>query len=103
MRNELFHKFNKMVQEHNCYISGLKYYMACQSDRKKGNLMLIRVNRKGNLTVEIKKSTWNQLVKPYRALLENMYNGHENSKGYIQLDNVDNVETMRVLLLIALR
>lgn len=102
MRNELFHQFNEIVQDHNCYFRGYTQYIACKSDRKKGNLFQMRINRHNNVDIEIKKSVWNKITVEYRELLKEKYNAHLTSKGYMKLTNIDNLNPLIVILTSAL-
>lgn len=75
--NKLFHDFNTIVQDHNCYFRGYSQYLACKSERKpKGNLFQMRINKNDNIDLEMKKSVWNKITIEYRELLKKEYGAH---------------------------
>lgn len=100
MRNELFHQFNEIVQDHNCYFRGYSQYLACKSDRKpKGNLFQMRINKNDNIDLEMKKSVWNKITIEYRELLKKEYNAHMALNGYMKLTNIDRLNPLIVILM----
>ena len=101
--NKLFHDFNTIVQDHNCYFRGYSQYIACKSERKpKGNLFQIRINKQNNIDLEMKKSVWDKITMEYRELLKNKYNAHMALNGYMKLTNIDNLNPLIVILMNAL-
>lgn len=101
---ELFHQFNKVLDEHNCYFKQYKQYIAVLTDRKKGTLLQVRPNRQGNVNIDIKRGIWEKLKEQYRHLLEQQYGAklYDKSRGYIRIFNMEDVNTFTVLLLTAL-
>lgn len=102
MRNELFHQFNTIVQDHNCYFRGYTQYIACKSDRKKGNLFQMKINRHNKIDIEMKKSVWNKITVEYRELLKKEFNAHMALNGYMKLTNIDRLNPLIVILMNAL-
>lgn len=101
--NKLFHDFNTIVQDHNCYFRGYSQYIACKSERKpKGNLFQIRINKQNNIDLEMKKSVWDKITIEYRELLKDKYNAHMALNGYMKLQNIDNLNPLIVILMNAL-
>lgn len=101
---ELFHQFNKVLDEHNCYFKHNKEYIGCMTDRKKGTLLQLKPNKQGSVHIDLKKSVWKKLKEQYRHLLEQQYDAklYDKSRGYIRLRNMEDVNTFTVLLLTAL-
>lgn len=101
--NKLFHDFNTIVQDHNCYFRGYSQYIACKSERKpKGNLFQIRINKNNNIDLEMKKSVWDKITMEYRELLKDKYNAHMALNGYMKLQNIDKLNPLIVILMNAL-
>lgn len=101
---EIFHQFNKVLDEHNCYFESKKQYIGCMTDRKKGTLLQLKPNRQGSIHIDLKKSVWRKLKEQYRYLLEQQYDAklYDKSRGYIRIFNMEDVNTFTVLLLTAL-
>lgn len=101
---EIFHQFNKVLDEHNCYFESKKQYIAVLTDRKKGTLLQLKPNRQGSVHIDLKKSVWKKLKEQYRYLLEQQYDAklYDKTRGYIRLRNMEDVNTFTVLLLTAL-
>lgn len=101
---ELFHQFNKVLDEHNCFFKQNKEYVAVLSPRKKGTLLQVVRNRQGSVHIDLKKSVWRKLKEQYRHLLEQQYGAklYDKSRGYIRIFNMEDVSTFTVLLLVAL-
>lgn len=101
---EIFHQFNKVLDEHNCYFKQYKQYIAVLTDRKKGTLLQVVRNRQGSVHIDLKKSVWRKLKEQYRHLLEQQYGAklYDKSRGYIRIFNMEDVSTFTVLLLVAL-
>ena len=101
---EIFHQFNKVLDEHNCYFESKKQYIAVLTDRKKGTLLQLIKNRQGSIHIDLKKSVWKKLKEQYRYLLEQQYGAklYDKSRGYIRIFNMEDVNTFTVLLLTAL-
>lgn len=101
---EIFHQFNKVLDEHNCYFKHNKEYIGCMTDRKKGTLLQLKPNKQGSVHIDLKKSVWRKLKEQYRHLLEQQYGAklYDKSRGYIRLRNMEDVNTFTVLLLTAL-
>lgn len=101
---EIFHQFNKVLDEHNCFFKQNKEYIGCMTDRKKGTLLQLKPNRQGSVHIDLKKSVWRKLKEQYRHLLEQQYDAklYDKSRGYIRLRNMEDVNTFTVLLLTAL-
>lgn len=101
---ELFHQFNKVLDEHNCYFKQYKQYIAVLTDRKKGTLLQVIRNRQGSVNIDIKKCIWEKLKTPYKTELQRKYNAYvyDKTRGYIRFNNMDDVNTFTVLLLVAL-
>lgn len=101
---EIFHQFNKVLDDHNCYFKQYKQYIGVLSDRKKGTLLQLIKNRQGSVHIDLKKSVWRKLKEQYRHLLEQQYGAklYDKSRGYIRIFNMEDVNTFTVLLLTAL-
>lgn len=101
---EIFHQFNKVLDEHNCYFESKKQYIAVLTDRKKGTLLQVIRNRQGSVNIDIKKSIWKKLKAAYKVELEKTYSAYvyDKTRGYIRLRNMEDVSTFTVLLLTAL-
>lgn len=101
---EIFHQFNKVLDEHNCYFESKKQYIAVLTDRKKGTLLQVIRNRQGSVNIDIKKCIWEKLKTPYKTELQRKYNAYvyDKTRGYIRLRNMEDVSTFTVLLLVAL-
>ena len=101
---EIFHQFNKVLDEHNCYFKHNKEYIGCMTDRKKGTLLQLKPNRQGSIHIDLKKSVWKKLKDAYKVELERTYNAYvyDKTRGYIRLRNMEDVNTFTVLLLTAL-
>ena len=101
---EIFHQFNKVLDEHNCYFKHNKEYIGCMTDRKKGTLLQLKPNKQGSIHIDLKKSVWRKLKEQYRHLLEQQYGAklYDKSRGYIRIFNMEDVSTFTVLLLVAL-
>lgn len=101
---EIFHQFNKVLDEHNCFFKQNKEYIGCMTDRKKGTLLQLKPNRQGSIHIDLKKSVWKKLKDAYKVELERTYNAYvyDKTRGYIRLRNMEDVNTFTVLLLTAL-
>lgn len=101
---EIFHQFNKVLDEHNCFFKYNKEYIGCMTDRKKGTLLQLKPNRQGSIHIDLKKSVWKKLKDAYKVELERTYNAYvyDKTRGYIRLRNMEDVNTFTVLLLTAL-
>lgn len=102
--DELFNQFNKILDEHNCYFKQYKQYIGVLTDRKKGTLLQVRPNRQGNVNIDIKRGIWEKLKAAYKVELQRKYNAYvyDKTRGYIRLNNMEDVNTFTVLLLVAL-
>lgn len=101
---ELFNQFNKILDEHNCFFEQKKQYIAVLTDRKKGTLLQVRPNRQGSINIDIKRGIWEKLKAAYKVELQRKYNAYvyDKTRGYIRLNNMEDVNTFTVLLLVAL-
>lgn len=101
---EIFHQFNKVLDEHNCFFKQNKEYIGCMTDRKKGTLLQLKPNRQGSIHIDLKKSVWKKLKDAYKVELEKTYSAYvyDKTRGYIRLRNMEDVNTFTVLLLTAL-
>lgn len=101
---DIFYRFNKVLDEHNCFFKQNKEYVAVLSPRKKGTLLQVVRNRQGSVHIDLKKSVWRKLKEQYRHLLEQQYGAklYDKSRGYIRIFNMEDVSTFTVLLLVAL-
>lgn len=101
---EIFHQFNKVLDEHNCYFKQYKQYIAVLTDRKKGTLLQLIKNRQGSVNIDVKRGIWEKLKEQYRHLLEQQYGAklYDKTRGYIRIFNMEDVSTFTVLLLVAL-
>lgn len=101
---DIFYRFNKVLDEHNCFFKQNKEYVAVLSPRKKGTLLQVVRNRQGSVHIDLKKSVWRKLKEQYRHLLEQQYGAklYDKSRGYIRIFNMEDVNTFTVLLLVAL-
>lgn len=101
---EIFHQFNKVLDEHNCFFKQNKEYIGCMTDRKKGTLLQLKPNRQGSVHIDLKKSVWKKLKDAYKVELEKTYSAYvyDKTRGYIRLRNMEDVNTFTVLLLTAL-
>lgn len=101
---EIFHQFNKVLDEHNCYFKQYKQYIAVLTDRKKGTLLQLIKNRQGSVNIDVKRGIWEKLKTPYKTELQRKYNAYvyDKTRGYIRLRNMEDVNTFTVLLLTAL-
>lgn len=101
---EIFYKFSKVLDEHNCHFKQYKQYIGVLTPRKKGTLLQVRPNRQGNVNIDIKRGIWEKLKEQYRHLLEQQYGAklYDKSRGYIRIFNMEDVNTFTVLLLTAL-
>lgn len=101
---EIFHQFNKVLDEHNCYFKQYKQYIAVLTDRKKGTLLQLIKNRQGSVNIDVKRGIWEKLKTPYKTELQRKYNAYvyDKTRGYIRFNNMEDVNTFTVLLLVAL-
>lgn len=101
---DIFYRFSRVLDEHNCYFKQYKQYIAVLTDRKKGTLLQVVRNRQGSVHIDLKKSVWRKLKEQYRHLLEQQYGAklYDKSRGYIRIFNMEDVSTFTVLLLVAL-
>lgn len=101
---EIFYRFSRVLDDHNCYFKQNKEYVAVLSPRKKGTLLQLIRNRQGSVHIDLKKSVWRKLKEQYRHLLEQQYGAklYDKSRGYIRIFNMEDVNTFTVLLLTAL-
>lgn len=101
---DIFYRFSRVLDEHNCYFKHNKEYIGCMTDRKKGTLLQLKPNKQGSVHIDLKKSVWRKLKEQYRHLLEQQYGAklYDKSRGYIRLRNMEDVNTFTVLLLTAL-
>lgn len=101
---EIFHQFNKVLDEHNCFFKQNKEYIGCMTDRKKGTLLQLKPNRQGSVHIDLKKSVWKKLKDAYKVELEKTYSAYvyDKTRGYIRLRNMEDVNTFTVLLITAL-
>ena len=101
---EIFSQFNKVLDNHNCYFKQNKEYVAVKSPRKKGTLLQVVTNKQGNVHIDIKKSIWRKLKDAYKVELKKTYSAYvyDETRGYIRLRNMEDVNTFTVLLLAAL-
>lgn len=101
---ELFNQFNKVLDDHNCYFKPYKQYIGVLTPRKKGTLLQLRKNREGSINIDIKKCIWEKLKAAYKVELQRKYNAYvyDKTRGYIRLNNMEDVNTFTVLLITAL-
>lgn len=101
---DIFYRFSKVLDDHNCYFKKYKQYIGVLTDRKKGTLLQVRPNRQGNVNIDIKRGIWEKLKEQYRHLLEQQYGAklYDKSRGYIRIFNMEDVNTFTILLLTAL-
>lgn len=101
---DIFYRFSRVLDEHNCYFKQYKQYIAVLTDRKKGTLLQLKPNRQGSINIDIKKSIWKKLKAAYKVELEKTYSAYvyDKTRGYIRLRNMEDVSTFTVLLLTAL-
>lgn len=101
---EIFNQFNKVLDDHNCYFKQYKQYIAVLTDRKKGTLLQLIKNRQGSINIDIKKGIWEKLKTPYKTELQRKYNAdvYDKTRGYIRFNNMEDINTFTVLLLVAL-
>lgn len=101
---EIFSQFNKVLDEHNCYFKQYKQYIAVLTDRKKGTLLQLIKNRQGSVNIDVKRGIWEKLKTPYKTELQRKYNAYvyDKTRGYIRFNNMEDVNTFTVLLLVAL-
>lgn len=101
---DIFYRFSRVLDEHNCYFKQYKQYIGVLTPRKKGTLLQVRPNRQGNVNIDIKRGIWEKLKEQYRHLLEQQYGAklYDKSRGYIRIFNMEDVNTFTVLLLTAL-
>lgn len=101
---DIFYRFNKVLDEHNCYFKQYKQYIAVLTDRKKGTLLQVIRNRQGSVNIDIKRGIWEKLKTPYKTELQRKYNAYvyDKTRGYIRFNNMEDVNTFTVLLLTAL-
>lgn len=101
---DIFYRFSRVLDEHNCYFESKKQYIAVLTDRKKGTLLQVIRNRQGSVNIDIKRGIWEKLKEQYRHLLEQQYRAklYDKSRGYIRIFNMEDVSTFTVLLLVAL-
>lgn len=102
--DEIFSQFSKVLDNHNAYFKQNKEYVAVKSPRKKGTLLQVVTNKQGNVHIDIKKSIWRKLKDAYKVELEKTYSAYvyDETRGYIRLRNMEDVNTFTVLLLVAL-
>ena len=101
---EVFSQFNKALDDHNAYFKPYKQYIGVLTPRKKGTLLQLRKNREGSINIDIKKCIWEKLKAAYKVELQRKYNAYvyDKTRGYIRLNNMEDVNTFTVLLLVAL-
>lgn len=101
---DIFYRFSRVLDEHNCYFKQYKQYIGVLTDRKKGTLLQLRKNREGSINIDIKKCIWEKLKAAYKVELQRKYNAciYDKTRGYIRLNNMEDVSTFTVLLLVAL-
>lgn len=101
---DIFYRFSRVLDEHNCYFESKKQYIAVLTDRKKGTLLQVIRNRQGSVHIDLKKSVWRKLKDAYKVELERTYSAYvyDKTRGYIRLRNMEDVSTFTVLLLVAL-
>lgn len=101
---DIFYRFSRVLDEHNCYFKQYKQYIAVLTDRKKGTLLQVIRNRQGSVNIDIKKCIWEKLKTPYKTELQRKYNAYvyDKTRGYIRIFNMEDVSTFTVLLLVAL-
>lgn len=102
--DEVFSQFNKALDDHNAYFKPYKQYIGVLTPRKKGTLLQLRKNREGSINIDIKKCIWEKLKAAYKIELQRKYNAciYDKTRGYIRLNNMEDVNTFTVLLLVAL-
>lgn len=102
--DEVFSQFNKALDDHNAYFKPYKQYIGVLTPRKKGTLLQLRKNREGSINIDIKKCIWEKLKAAYKIELQRKYNAciYDKTRGYIRLNNMEDVSTFTVLLLVAL-
>lgn len=101
---DIFYRFSRVLDNHNCHFKQNKEYVAVLSPRKKGTLLQLKPNRQGSINIDVKRSIWEKLKEQYRHLLEQQYGAklYDKSRGYIRIFNMEDVNTFTVLLLTAL-
>lgn len=101
---DIFYRFSRVLDEHNCYFKQYKQYIAVLTDRKKGTLLQVIRNRQGSINIDVKRGIWEKLKTPYKTELQRKYNAYvyDKTRGYIRLRNMEDVSTFTVLLLVAL-
>lgn len=101
---DIFYRFSRVLDEHNCYFKQYKQYIAVLTDRKKGTLLQLIKNRQGSVHIDLKKSVWRKLKEQYKTELQRKYNAYvyDKTRGYIRIFNMEDVSTFTVLLLVAL-
>lgn len=101
---EIFYRFSRVLDEHNCYFKQYKQYIAVLTDRKKGTLLQVVRNRQGSVNIDVKRGIWEKLKTPYKTELQRKYNAYvyDKTRGYIRIFNMEDVSTFTVLLLVAL-
>ena len=101
---DIFYRFSRVLDEHNCFFKQNKEYIGCMTDRIKGTLLQLKPNRQGSIHIDLKKSVWKKLKDAYKVELERTYNAYvyDKTRGYIRLRNMEDVNTFTVLLLVAL-
>lgn len=101
---DIFYRFSRVLDEHNCYFKQYKQYIAVLTDRKKGTLLQVIRNRQGSVHIDLKKSVWRKLKEQYKTELQRKYNAYvyDKTRGYIRIFNMEDVSTFTVLLLVAL-
>lgn len=101
---EIFYRFSRVLDEHNCYFKQYKQYIAVLTDRKKGTLLQLIKNRQGSVNIDVKRGIWEKLKTPYKTELQRKYNAYvyDKTRGYIRFNNMEDVNTFTVLLLVAL-
>lgn len=101
---DIFYRFSRVLDEHNCYFKQYKQYIAVLTDRKKGTLLQVIRNRQGSVNIDVKRGIWEKLKTPYKTELQRKYNAYvyDKTRGYIRFNNMEDVNTFTVLLLVAL-
>lgn len=101
---DIFYRFSRVLDEHNCYFKQYKQYIAVLTDRKKGTLLQLIKNRQGSINIDVKRGIWEKLKTPYKTELQRKYNAYvyDKTRGYIRIFNMEDVSTFTVLLLVAL-
>lgn len=101
---DIFYRFNRVLDTHSCHFKQNKEYVAVLSPRKKGTLLQLKPNKQGSVHIDLKKSVWKKLKDAYKVELEKTYSAYvyDKTRGYIRLRNMEDVNTFTVLLLTAL-